>query len=193
MHYLASHCTCKGRAPLPLQEDSKTVLYIVRPELRAGWVSCQHHRDVILLAGLLRRTSQDLAASPLGAEPSSRSPGSPHFSRGQTPRRPGATRASSSVLPQLWRCGYREPSERHVIARAEAHQPHSVRLAALHSRELLLGSGSRGNETGISGVSKPRRGKGGARARREGRPASETARLPRHPGKTAATLAPYFS
>lgn len=129
MHYLAAHCTCKGRAPLQLQEDSKTVLYVKRCGM--GWVSCQHHRDVILLAGLLRRTSQDLAASPLGAEPSSRSPGSPHFSRGQTPRRPGATRASSSVLPQLWRCGYREPSERHVIARAEGHQPHSVRLGCI--------------------------------------------------------------
>lgn len=102
-----------------------------RAELRAGRVSClHHHRDVICWANLWRRTSQDLAANPLGARVHrERVQASAFLQRDQRDRLhagqvPRGTRLC--VLPQVWRRGYREPSERHVIVRAEGHQPHSV-------------------------------------------------------------------
>lgn len=57
--------------------------------------------------------------------------------------------------------------------RAEGHQPHSARLAALRSKETgPWPEMQEKNETDISGVSKPRLGASKAR-----RPVSETTRL----------------
>lgn len=66
--------------------------------------------------------------------------------------------------------------------RAEGHQPHCARLAALHRRETGPWPMKQKNETDISGVSKPRAGASEIRS-----PVSETIRL-HHPGITVAAL-----
>lgn len=68
--------------------------------------------------------------------------------------------------------------------RAEGHQPHCARLAALQRRETGPWPRKQENETDIAGVFKPRAGASMAWS-----PVSETA-LPHHPGITVAMLAP---